>query len=126
MPVGFARYIVANLVWFQGFQVAPAELEAHILTHPFVADTAVIGVDDDATGEVPKAFVVKAPEVVINDEGLTRDIQEHVKSNKAHYKWLSGGVEFVDVIPKSASGKILRRHLRDRERALKRKMASKI
>lgn len=112
----------------QGLQVAPAELEAHILTHPAVADVAVIGIPDDRAGEVPKAFVVKSPSVGIeeNDRTVARDIMKHVEEHKARHKWLKGGVEFVDIIPKSPSGKILRRLLRDQEKAKKKKQGAKL
>lgn len=74
----------------QGLQVAPAELEAHLLTHPAVADAAVIPVPDDAAGELPKAFVVKSSSVGLedNDRMVVRDIQKHVEKEKARYKWL--------------------------------------
>ncbi|KAI2030138.1 hypothetical protein LOZ45_001675 [Ophidiomyces ophidiicola] len=117
---------IKELIKVKGFQVAPAELEAHLLTHSAVADTAVIGIHDDAAGEVPKAFIVKAHGITARDEDLIRDIQKHVQNHKAHYKWLNGGVEFISIIPKSASGKILRRYLRDKERDKKRKLGPKI
>lgn len=109
-------------------QVAPAELEAHLLTHPAVADAAVIPVPDDSAGELPKAFVVKSSSIGLeeNERMLVRRIQKHVEQHKARHKWLKGGVEFVDVIPKSPSGKILRRVLRDQEREKRRKMGSKL
>jgi acyl-coenzyme A synthetase/AMP-(fatty) acid ligase len=112
----------------QGHQVAPAELEAHLLTHPHVSDCAVIQVPDDAAGEVPKAFVVKSPSIGIeeNDRVIAREIAKHVEKHKAHYKWLAGGVEFIDEIPKSPSGKILRRFLRDKEKEKRRKAGSKL
>jgi acyl-coenzyme A synthetase/AMP-(fatty) acid ligase len=92
-------------------------LEAHLLTHPLVSDCAVIQVPDDRAGEVPKAFVVKtAAAKGRGDDEVAREISKHVEEHKARYKWLKGGIQFVDVIPKSASGKILRRLLRDRER----------
>jgi ribosome assembly protein SQT1 len=74
-------------------QVAPAELEAHILTHPHVADCTVIPVPDDAAGEVPKAYVVKSASVGLedNDRMIIRDIQKHVEQHKARHKWLKGG-----------------------------------
>ena len=81
-----------------------------------MSDTAVIAIDDAAAGELPKAFVVRAPDTTMTDEELARDIIKYVEVHKAHYKRLRGGVEFVDVIPKSPSGKILRRMLRDMER----------
>lgn len=96
--------------------------------HPAVADAAVIPVYDQAAGELPKAFIVKSPSVGLeeNDRMLMREIQKHVEANKARHKWLKGGVEFVDVIPKSASGKILRRLLRDKDREARRKAGAKL
>ncbi|KAG5291508.1 AMP dependent CoA ligase [Histoplasma ohiense] len=116
---------IKELIKVKGFQVAPAELEAHLLTHPYVADTAVIAVIDDDAGEVPKAYVVKAINAPVDDHIFIRDIKKHVSDHKARYKWLRGGVEVIDVIPKTASGKILRRHLRDRDRGAKTKTKTK-
>ncbi len=99
---------VKELIKFKGFQVAPAELEALIVTHPAVADVAVIGVADLEAGEVPKAYVVLKPDQQAN----ATDIQQFVKGHVASYKQIRM-VEFVESIPKSASGKILRRFLRD-------------
>ena len=78
--------------------MAPAELEAHLLTHPTVADCAVIAVPDDRAGEVPKAFVVKSSSVGLedNDRMVAREIAKHVEEHKARHKWLKGGVEFAD------------------------------
>jgi len=99
-----------ELIKVKGFQVAPAELESLLLKHPRVADAAVIGVPDDDAGEVPKAIVV-AREPLTADEVIA-----FVHAEVAHYKRVRH-VEFVDAIPKSASGKILRRVLVERERA---------
>ena len=99
---------VKELIKYKGFQVPPAELEALLVTHPAVADVAVIGVPDDEAGELPKAFVVLKP----GAEATAEDLQEFVKSKVASYKQVRQ-VAFVDEIPKSASGKILRRMLRD-------------
>ena len=112
----------------QGLQVAPAELEAHLLTHPSVADCAVIPIPDDAAGEIPKAFVVKSSSVdpKDDDEMVIRSICKHVEEHKSRHKWLKGGVEFIDVIPKSPSRKILRRLLRDKEKERRRKAGSKL
>jgi len=112
----------------KGLQVAPAELEAHLLAHPHVADCAVIPVLDDAAGEVPKAYVVKSPSIGLeeSDRLIAREICKHVESAKSRHKWLKGGVEFIDVIPKSPSGKILRRLLRDKDRAERKKAGSKL
>lgn len=119
---------LSELIPPQGHQVAPAELEAHLLTHPAVNDCAVIQVPDEKAGEVPKAFVVKSPSVGLeeNDRVLARQIQKHVEEHKARYKWITGGIEFIDQIPKSPSGKILRRFLRDREKEKRRKAGSKL
>ncbi|MCJ1410849.1 hypothetical protein MMC19_004935 [Ptychographa xylographoides] len=119
---------IKELIKVKGLQVAPAELEAHLLTHETVADAAVIPVPDDAAGEVPKAFVVKASSVGLedNERMIKRAIQKHVEDHKARHKWLKGGVEFVDVIPKSASGKILRRLLRDKEKEARRQQGAKL
>lgn len=107
-------------------QVAPAELEAHILSHPDVADCAVIPVLDEAAGELPRAIVVKAASAGSNDAETIKSIQKHVEDNKARHKWLKGGVEFIDIIPKSPSGKILRRLLRDKEKERRRKAGVKL
>ena len=112
----------------KGLQVAPAELEAHLLTHPSVADVAVISVPDDIAGEIPKAFVVKSSSIGLeeSDRLIARDIIKHVEEHKSRHKWLKGGVEFIDVIPKSPSGKILRRILRDKEREARRAKSAKL
>ncbi|KAH7383414.1 4-coumarate-CoA ligase [Cadophora sp. MPI-SDFR-AT-0126] len=93
-----------------------------------VADCAVIPVPDDAAGEVPKAFVVKSSSVGLedNDKAVARDIQKYVEDHKARHKWLKGGVEFIDVVPKSPSGKILRRLLRDKEKEARRAKGAKL
>ncbi|KAL7770438.1 hypothetical protein CFE70_000372 [Pyrenophora teres f. teres 0-1] len=119
---------IKELIKVQGYQVAPAELEAHLMSHPSVQDCAVIQVPNEKTGEVPKAFVVKASSVGLedNDRLVARDIKKYVEQHKARYKWLGGGVEFVDEIPKSPSGKILRRLLRDREKEKRRQAGGKL
>ncbi|KAI9812296.1 MAG: hypothetical protein M1827_004745 [Pycnora praestabilis] len=119
---------IKELIKVKGMQVAPAELEAHLLTHPNVADAAVIPVYDDRAGELPKAFVVKSANTGLeeNERMLSRSIQKHVEEHKARHKWLKGGVEFIDVIPKSPSGKILRRMLRDKEKEARRKKGAKL
>ncbi|NNE96267.1 MAG: AMP-binding protein [Acidimicrobiales bacterium] len=98
---------VKELIKYKGFQVPPAELEALIVTHPAVADVAVIGVPDVEAGELPKAFVVLKPDTEATAEDIMSFVGEHVAS----YKQIRI-VEFTDAIPKSASGKILRRQLR--------------
>lgn len=114
---------IKELIKVKGNQVPPAELEAHLLTHPSVEDCAVISIPDGETGEeAPKAFVVKSKNVGIedNERMLKREIMRYVQKHKARYKWVKE-VEFVDVVPKSASGKILRRLLRDKDRERRKK-----
>lgn len=99
----------------KGNQVAPAELEAHLASHKHVKDCAVVGISDEKSGEIPKAFVVKAGTCGASDEELRAELHKWVQSTKARYKWLAGGITFLDEIPRSPSGKILRRVLRDQE-----------
>ena len=106
--------------------MAPAELEAHLLSHPDVADCAVVGVPDEIAGEVPKAIIVKSPSASSDDEAAVRVINKFVEDNKTRHKWLKGGIRFVDDIPKSPSGKILRRFIRDKEKEFRRKAGAKI
>jgi len=101
---------VKELIKYKGFQVAPAELEAILLTHPAVADAAVIPCPDNEAGEVPKAFVVLKGEV------STEDLMDFVAGRVAPHKRVRE-VEFIEQIPKSLSGKILRRVLIEKERA---------
>ena len=100
-----------ELIKYKGFQVAPAELEALIISHPGVADVAVIGVPDEEAGELPKAFVVAASDELDHDQ-LMAWVAEQVAPQKRVRL-----VETVEEIPKSPSGKILRRVLKDREAA---------
>ena len=81
-----------------------------MIAHPNIGDVAVIGVPDRKVGEIPKAFVVRQGDVT------SEAIMEYVAKRVAPQKKLRGGVEFVDKIPKSPSGKILRRFLRNREK----------
>lgn len=103
---------VKELVKYKGHQVPPAELEALLLNHPAVADAAVIGVRDEAVGELPKAFVVLKE----GAEATTDQIMQEVNHHLAQYKHIRL-CEQVDQIPKSPAGKILRRLLRDAENA---------
>ena len=98
---------VKELIKYKGFQVAPAELEAILINHPHVADCAVVGVPDEQAGERPKAFVVSAC-----DAFDAQAVMQFVAEQVAHHKQLSDLV-LIDEIPKSPSGKILRRVLRD-------------
>ena len=100
-----------ELIKYKGFQVAPAELEALIQNHPDVADVAVSGVPDEECGELPKAYVVPAGEELDSEE-----LMEWVAGQVSPQKKVRI-VEVVEEIPKSPSGKILRRVLKDREKA---------
>eukprot|EP01098_Paradermamoeba_levis_P015697 TRINITY_DN8110_c0_g1_i2.p1 TRINITY_DN8110_c0_g1~~TRINITY_DN8110_c0_g1_i2.p1 ORF type:complete len:510 (-),score=162.24 TRINITY_DN8110_c0_g1_i2:90-1619(-) len=107
---------VKELIKYKGYQVAPAELEGLALKHPAVADVAVIPVPDEEAGELPKAFVV------LKEGYGEKDLEEIIKfveTKVAPHKKLRGGVELVKEIPKSASGKILRRLLVQKEREKK-------
>ncbi|PFX14224.1 4-coumarate--CoA ligase 1 [Stylophora pistillata] len=90
-------------------KVAPAELEALLISHQKIDDAAVIGVPDEKAGELPKAFVVPKGDIT------PEEIADFIAQRVAPHKKLSGGVEFIEKIPKSASGKILRKDLRKRE-----------
>lgn len=124
--------------------MSPSELEGYLLNHPDVADAAVIGVPDDYAGEVPLAYIVLKPQVaaaVKKDAELAKDEwaklykvssevslmllvcmpdapYQHVSSIASRYKWLDGGVVFIDAVPKSASGKILKRVLIEQSKQL--------
>ena len=97
-----------ELIKVSGFQVAPAELEALLLTHPGIADAAVVGAPDEHSGEIPVGFVVPRPGVDLDPDEVMAFVAGHV----AHYKQIRR-IVIVESIPKSASGKILRRLLRD-------------
>ncbi|KAJ1899530.1 hypothetical protein LPJ66_002050 [Kickxella alabastrina] len=103
-----------ELIKYKAFQIAPAEIEGILVAHPAVLDAAVIPVFDHAQEtEVPKAFVVIRPGLMHPD--IADEVKEWLTFRVVHYKTLRGGVEVIDVIPKTASGKILRRVLKERE-----------
>jgi len=110
-PDGSTRILdrLKELIKYKGYQIAPAELEALLLTHPAIVDAAVIPLPDEEAGEVPKAFVVASEPISSHD--VIRFVAEHV----APYKTVRA-VEIVEEIPKSPSGKILRRVLIERQR----------
>ncbi|WP_432093742.1 4-coumarate--CoA ligase family protein [Streptomyces sp. bgisy100] len=103
---------VKELIKYKGYQVAPADLEAVLLSHERIADAAVIGVTDGNGNEIPKAFVVPQPGAEITEE----EVMTYVAGRVAPYKKVRR-VAFLETVPRAASGKILRRELRDRERS---------
>lgn len=103
---------VKELIKYKGYQVPPAELEALLLTHPKIADAAVIGVLDQEGEEIPKAFVVRQPGADMSAEEVMAFVADRVAPHKK-----VRAVEFIETIPKSVSGKILRKDLRAREAA---------
>ncbi|OLY84302.1 4-coumarate-CoA ligase 1 [Smittium mucronatum] len=113
---------IKELIKYKGFQVAPAELESLLLSHPDIADCAVIGIyDEDQATELPKAFVTLAP----NNSKLSesqklakiKQMTEWLNSQVAPHKKLRGGMEVLDNIPKSQAGKILKNVLKNNEKA---------
>jgi acyl-CoA synthetase (AMP-forming)/AMP-acid ligase II len=97
-----------ELIKYKGLQVAPAELEALLLSHPDILDAAVIGIcTDDGTNEVPRAYIVADEKKITSEQ-----IVSWVKENVASHKQLRGGAIFLEAIPKSPAGKILRKDLR--------------
>ncbi|XP_066924216.1 uncharacterized protein [Clytia hemisphaerica] len=98
-----------ELIKYKGLQVAPAELEDLLLGHAQITDACVIGVPCDRTGELPRAYIVKRPDSTLT----TKDVEDYVADKLSDHKKLRGGVEFIEQLPKSAAGKLLRRVLKD-------------
>jgi acyl-CoA synthetase (AMP-forming)/AMP-acid ligase II len=97
-----------ELIKVRGFQVAPSELEDILRKHPNISDVAVIGIPNEESGELPRAYIVP------KDKSLkSEDVNEYLKEKVTSYKHLHGGIEFRDIIPKAPSGKILRRELKE-------------
>lgn len=97
-----------ELIKVKGFQVAPAELEELLRSHADITDAAVVGVPHEKNGEAPRAFVIKRPESQITEQ----EIQTFVSQKVSDYKRLEGGVQFLESIPKNATGKIMRREIK--------------
>lgn len=109
-----------ELIKYKGNQVAPAELEGLLITHPLILEAAIVGVPEDssesssgvASSEVPRAYVVRRP-------GSTKkisadEVKKFIADRLTPYKQIRGGVVFVDELPRGTLGKILRRELRER------------
>ena len=125
-PTSKLWYIVdrkKELIKVRAWQVAPPELEAVLLGHPQIVDAAVIGVQFSRDeSQLPRAYVVRRPGSdgsVLNED----EVKKFMEGKLARYKRLDGGVIFVDTLPKSASGKILKRLLRDQA---KRELGAKL
>lgn len=109
---------IKEMIKVKGIAVSPAEIEDLLLGHPAVEDTAVTSIPDEYAGERPKAYVVLKPGVRGSTGDLValgRRLIKYVREKKVRHKWVTA-VEFVEEVPKSASGKILRRVLRDMEK----------
>ena len=109
--VAFVVDRLKELIKYKGYQVPPAELEALLLTHAEIADAAVIAAPDEEAGEIPKAFVVRQPGSSITEA----DVISYIADRTAPHKKVRR-VEFIEAIPKSSAGKILRKDLRARDR----------
>jgi 4-coumarate--CoA ligase len=108
---------VKELIKYKGFQVPPAELEGYLVDHDWVDDVAVVGVESQELGtEVPRAYVVRKGGMKAVKEGEAEGLVRWLNERVANHKKLRGGLRFVDAVPKSASGKILRRILKEEAR----------
>lgn len=114
-----------ELIKVRGFQVSPAEIEGVILSHPSVADAAVIGMisKGDADVELPRAYVV--PKVGVSPPS-EQEIVLFCGERLAKYKGLTGGVRFIEAIPRTAAGKALKRVLRELQKDEDLSLASKL
>ena len=113
-----------DILKVRGWQVAPSELDAILLTHPQIAAAAVIGAPvPDGTGEVPRAYVVRKPSTAASDADDAQppvqedEVKAFLAKRLAKYKALDGGVQFIDEIPKNASGKLMKFKLREMMKA---------
>jgi acyl-CoA synthetase (AMP-forming)/AMP-acid ligase II len=107
-----------ELIKYKAFQVPPAEIEGLLLSHPKIKDCGVIGIPDEAAGELPFAYIVKQPEADLT----AKEVIDFVAENSSSAKRLRGGVKFIDEIPKNPSGKLLRRELKQIYKSTKSKL----
>ncbi|KAF2468738.1 acetyl-CoA synthetase-like protein [Lindgomyces ingoldianus] len=103
-----------DMIKVKGSQVAPAEIEAQLLQHPAIIDAAVIGTADETSGEVALAFVVRSPNLMVeaSETELRRSISSLIESNLSSIHWLGDRITFIEKVPRSPSGKILKKELR--------------
>lgn len=97
-----------ELIKVNSLQVAPAELESVLRSHPDILDAVVVGIRDEKCGEIPRAFVVRRSQSTIN----SKELEQFVSNQVSKHKQLTGGINFIESIPKTASGKILRREIK--------------
>lgn len=117
---------VKELIKYKGFQVAPAELEGLLASNPMVNDVAVIGVyDANQATELPRAYIVLQAGIQANTK-TAQEIMQWLQKKVSNPKRLRGGVHFIDAVPKSASGKILRRLLKAQAVAQHKELKSKL
>ena len=102
-----------DIISSAGYRIGPMEVENALLEHPAVLESAVVGSPDPERGEVVKAFILLRPGFIPSDD-LVTDIQDHVKRVTAPYKY-PRLIKFVEALPKTVTGKLLRRQLRDQE-----------
>lgn len=103
---------VDDLIKSSGYRIGPFEVESALMTHPAVIECAITGVPDEIRGQVVKATIVLAPEYAPGDDILKKEIQDFVKNVTAPYKY-PRIVEFVEILPKTISGKIRRVEIRE-------------
>jgi acyl-coenzyme A synthetase/AMP-(fatty) acid ligase len=95
-------------------QVSPTELENFLLRNPIVADVSVVPILSESSGELPMAFVVKSPAYKDADDKILKEtLHSSMKETFSQHKQLAGGIEFVDLLPKSATGKTQRKILKE-------------
>lgn len=106
-----------ELIKYKGFQVPPAELEGYLTDHELVDDVVVVGVNSEELGtEIPRAYIVRKGGMKAVQKGDEQKIIDWMNAKVANHKKLRGGIKFVETVPKSASGKLLRRLLKDQAR----------
>lgn len=107
--------MIGSLIPIKGLQVSPTEIEALLSCHPCIADVCVVPFPDNAAGELPLAFIVRSPAGKEEDERILKQkIHMFVDSELTEYKRLAGGIEFLEALPKSTSGKTKRGEMKER------------